>query len=341
MSTILAHHAGRPNETPGGFNWMNRLRVPLAEWSRRRRLLVAVMIAVSVFGVGANAWMSADLGGVQASRAALDEVHHREERANRALAQLPALRRDAAVSPVSLVSGAWTSADDLRVVSLLAARSGVTLLTLTPGTASGAGLDAMRTLHFTAQTDFLHLMVFLRGLPDLPVLVVPEDVTAKRSGSTLAISATLQVFNALSPVLASPELFANDDLDADDDEEMVFYDPFSPQAEAGGAAADAVLLRLVGVLRDRTRDLALLETADGATTVERGQRLGDDRVTGMDGVSITLTNTVGTRTLTLPGRPDEVAESNPLRARLHLPLRVRRWRRGAGVAAAVARENAA
>ena len=299
MSTILAHHADRPNQASGGFRWMNRLRVPLAEWSRRRRLLVAVTIAASVFGIGANAWISADLGGVQASRAALDEARHREERANRALAQLPALRRDAAASPVGLASGGWTSADDLRVVSLLAARSGVALLTLTPGAASGAGLDAMRTLHFTAQTDFLHLMVFLRGLSDLPVLVVPEDVTAKRSGSTLAISATLQVFNALSPVLASPELFADDDLDADD-EEMVFYDPFSPQPDAGGAVADAVLLRLVGMLRDRTRGLALLETADGATTIERGQRLGDDRVTGMDAFSITLTNTVGTRTLTLP-----------------------------------------
>ncbi len=298
MSTILAHHAGRPNGAPGSFSWMNRLRVPLAEWSRSRRLLVAVTIAASVFGVGANAWISADLGGVQASRAALDEARHREERANRALGQLPALRRDAAASPVGLASGGWTSADDLRLVSLLAARSGVTLLTLTPGAASGAGLDAMRTLHFTAQTDFLHLMVFLRGLSDLPVLVVPEDVTAKRSGSALVISATLHVFNALSPVLASPELFVDDDLDADD-EEMVFYDPFSPQSEAGIAAADAVLLRLVGMLRDRTHGLALLETADGATTVERGQHLGDDRVTGMDAFSITLTNTVGTRTLTL------------------------------------------
>jgi hypothetical protein len=277
---------------------MNHLRVPLAEWSRRRRLLVAVTIAASVFGVGTNAWISADLGGVQASRAALDEARHREERANRALAQLPALRRDAAASPVGLASGGWTSADDLRVVSLLAARSGVALLTLTPGAASGAGLDAMRTLHFTAQTDFLHLMVFLRGLSDLPVLVVPEDLTAKRSGSTLAIGATLQVFNALSPVLASPELFADDDLDADD-EEMVFYDPFSPQSEAGGTGVDAGMLRLVGLLHDRTRDLALLETADGATTVERGQRLGDDRVTGMGALSIALTNTVGTRTLTL------------------------------------------
>jgi hypothetical protein len=299
MSTIPVHRGGRPSEAPTASNWLNRLRVPLAEWSVHRRLVVAAVIAASVYGVGANAWISSDLGGMQASRAALDEVRHRVAQANRALTQLPALRRDVAASPVGLLSGGWTSADDLRVVSLLAARSGVTLLTLTPDVASGAGLDALRTLHFTAQTDFLHLMVFLRGLSDLPVLVVPEEVTAKRSGSTLAISATLHVFNALSPVLASSELVAGDDLDPDDGEELMFYDPFSPQSEAGGAAADAALLRLVGMLCDRTHHLALLETAEGPATVEPGQRLGDDRVTGIDASSVTLTNAVGTRTLSI------------------------------------------
>jgi hypothetical protein len=299
LSTILAQHAGRPDNARAAFNWISRLRVPLAEWSPRRRLLCAVAIAVSVFAVGVNAWNSVDLGGLEASHAALEGTRHQVERANRMLAQLPALRRGTAAPLMSLTSGGWTSADDLRAVSLLAARSGVALLTLTPGAASGAGRDAMRALHFTAQTDFLHLMVLLRGLPDLPVLVVPEDVTAKRSGSTLVVSATLHVFNALAPVSTIPELYADDDLDADD-EDVMFYDPFSPHAKAGGVSAEEALLRLVGVLRDRARELALLETADGAMTVEPGQRLGDDRVTGMDTFSITLTNPVGTRTLTMP-----------------------------------------
>jgi hypothetical protein len=298
MSTFLAHHGGSPDEAAGGFHRMNRLRMPLAEWSSRRRLLVAVAIAISVFCLGANAWISADLSGVQASRAALGEAQHRLEQAHRSLAQLPTLRREAAASPRGLVSSGWTSADDLRSVSLLAVRSGVTLLRLTTGAASGVGPDAMRALHFTAQTDFLHLMVFLRGLSDLPVLVVPEDVTVKRSGGTLVIAANLHVFNALSPVSARPEVLDDDDLDADD-EEVAFYDPFLPQPEEGGDATDEALLRLVGVLRDRTRGLALLETADGATTVERGQHLGRDRVTAMDALSITLTNPVGTRTLSL------------------------------------------
>ncbi|RFU43912.1 hypothetical protein [Paraburkholderia sp. DHOC27] len=299
MSTILAQPVLHAEESPSGLDWMKRqLRVPLAEWSIRRRLLVAIAIAVSVFVMGANAWISADLSGVDASRAAGDAASQHVAQAKRSLAQLAALRRDAAASPVSLVSGGWTSADDLRVVSLLAARSGVSLLTLTPGAASGTGLEAMRSLQFTAQTDFLHLLVFLRGLADLPVLVVPEDVTVKRSNGVLVISATLHVFSALSPVAANPEVFTDDDPDADD-EDVVFYDPFSPQAETVGETPDAAALRLVGVLRDRARGLALLETVDGATMLEPGQRLGDDRVTALDASSITLTNPAGTRTLNL------------------------------------------
>jgi hypothetical protein len=141
-------------------------------------------------------------------------------------------------------------------------------------------------------------MVFLRGLSDMPVLVVPEDVTVKRSAGSLLISANLHVFADLSPAAATPELFDDEDMDADD-EDVVFYDPFSREAQSDGDVTDVGLLRLAGVLRDRTRGLALLETADGAATVEQGQRVGNDRVTAMDALSITLTNPVGTRTLAL------------------------------------------
>jgi len=302
MSTIFADRANLSHEAPGGFGWLARLRLPLDEWSRRRRFLVALVIAASVFGVGANAWTSADLSSVQASRAALDDARRRVAQANRALAQLPALRHSAAASPAGPAPYAWTSADDLRVVSLLAARSGVTLLTVAPGAASGAGSETLRPLHLTAQADFLHLMVFLRGLSDLPVLVVPEDVIVKRTAATLAVSADLHVFNALSPVSSSPQPLADEDLDADD-EDVVLHDPFLPQSQADGGAADAGLLRLVGLLRDRVRALALLETAYGATTVERGQRLGGEGVTSLDALSITLTNPVGTRTLALSEAP--------------------------------------
>jgi hypothetical protein len=301
MSTLLAQHAAAAGETALLSSWLNRLRLPLTAWSGRRRLLVGVLIGIAVFCAGANAWISADLAGVQAGRAALSEARNRLARAQRSLGELPELRRNVAAMPLGPAPEPWTPADDVRLISLLAARSGVTLLTLAPGAghdAGSAGLDTMRSMHLTAQADFLHLMVFLRGLSDLPLLVVPEDVTVKRGTGVLLISANLHLFHALSPAPVRQELFIDEDLEADD-EDVVFYDPFSVQPQADGDAAQAGLLRLVGLLRDRTRGLALLETADGAATVERGQRVGDDRVTGMDALSITLTNRVGSRTLAL------------------------------------------
>ena len=64
----------------------------------------------------------------------------------------------------------------MRLVSELAAHNGVALLAVEPGAASGAGVESMRPLQLTARTDFIHLMAFLRGLSDLPVLMVPADV---------------------------------------------------------------------------------------------------------------------------------------------------------------------
>ena len=45
--------------------------------------------------------------------------------------------------------------------------------------------------------------------------------------------------------------------------------------------------------------LALLDTPDGATTVESGQRLGAERVTKLDALGITLAKGGATRTLAL------------------------------------------
>ena len=297
MSTLFAPRGGTVQQTAQVFHWLSRVRLPLEAWSGRSRLLVGCLIAAIVFAVGANAWISTDLAGLDASRVALSDAQHRVARAQQALTQLPGLRRRAAATSNGQAPAAWASADDVRLMSLLTLRSGVTLLTLAPGAGNGAS-DAVRSTHLTVQADFLHLMVFLRGLSDMPVLVVPEDVTVKRNAGGLLIGATLHVFADLSPAAASPELFVDEDMDADD-EDAVFYDPFSRESQAYGDATDAGLLRLAGLLHDRTRGLALLETADGAVTVERGQRVGNDRVTGMDALSITLTNPVGTRTLAL------------------------------------------
>lgn len=306
MSTIFFEFGGAANVRLSLSHWIKRVRLPLDAWSPRRRWVVALLIAALVFGLGAHGWVVADLGGVEASRAALEASGLRLANARRALAQLPALRRDAAAAPVAASttrsSASWSSADDVRIVSELAAQNNVALLAVEPGAVSGAGVESMRPLQLTARTDFVHLMAFLRGLSDLPVLIVPVDVTVRRDAAALSVSATLHVFDALRPAPSTTpaDAFADDTLDSDDDEDIVFFDPFSqPQMQAAGDLPDVSQLRLVGLLSDRTRGLALLDTPDGVATVESGERIGAERVTKLDASGITLAKDGVTRTLAM------------------------------------------
>jgi Tfp pilus assembly protein PilO len=302
MSTILIESGGVTSAQFSVAHWLRRLRMPLAAWSVRRRWLVALLIGVLVFGLGAHGWVVADLSGVEASRVALASGVQRLADARRSLAQLPLLRRAAAASPIVPQTTPWSSADDVRIVSELAAGNSVALLALEPGAASGEGIERMRPLQLTARTDFVHLMAFLHGLSDLPVLIIPVDVTVKQEAASLSVSATLRVYSALRPAASNDVAHAFDDasLDADDDEDIVFFDPFSqPQMQAAGELPALSQLRLVGVLSDRTRGLALLDTPDGATTVAAGQQLGAERVTRLDALGITLAKGSTTRTLAL------------------------------------------
>ncbi|WP_144137988.1 hypothetical protein [Paraburkholderia sp. BCC1884] len=302
MSTIFVGFGGAANQRPILSALIKRMRVPLEAWSPRRRWTVALLIALAVFALGAHGWIVADLGGIASSRAALRASVERLAEARRTLAQLPALRAQVAAVPAVRPPAAWSSADDVRVVSELAARSGVTLLTVEPGAAIGEGAQSERPLQLAARTDFVHLMAFLRGLSDLPVLIVPVDVTVKRVGDSLAVSAALRVFSALRPVASSSSAaaFVDESLDADDQEDVVFFDPFAvPSMFVGGDLPDVSQLRLVGLLHDRVRGLALLDTADGVTTVASGQQIGTERVTGLDALSVTLAKGGATRTLSL------------------------------------------
>ncbi|MFL9900933.1 hypothetical protein PQR75_19570 [Paraburkholderia fungorum] len=303
MSTTFVEFGGAASARFSFSQWVKQMRLPLAAWSRRRRWAVALLIAALVFGLGAHGWVLADLGGVEASRTALDAATRHLADARRALTQLPALRREVAARPGGQLSASWTSADDVRIVSELAAQNSVSLLSVDPGAAAGSGAESMRPIQLTAHTDFIHLMAFLRGLSDLPVLIVPVDVTVNREAASLAVRATLQVFSALRPVpsTTTADAFADESLDLDDEEDIVFFDPFSvPQMLASGEQQPgASQLRLVGLLHDRTRGLALLDTPDGTTTVVSGQQLGTERVTRLDALSITLANGGAMRTLAL------------------------------------------
>ena len=305
MSTTLAESGGMQYASLSLSHWIKRLRAPLHTWSPRRRWAVALLIALAVFGLGAHGWIVADIGRLDASRAALQASAQRLADARRVAAQLPLLRRDVAAASTVGVSPSlarWTSADDVRVVSELAAQNGVVLLAVEPGAASGVGAHSERPLQIAARTDFVHLMSFMRGLTELPVLMVPVDVVIKRDGSSLSVSATLRVYNGLRPTPASLSVqeLADASLDSDDEEDVVFFDPFSlTQMQASADLPGLAQLRLVGLLRDRVHGLALFDTPDGATTVGSGQQIGDERVTRFDAFSITLANGDATRTLEL------------------------------------------
>ncbi|MDE1180707.1 hypothetical protein [Paraburkholderia sp.] len=302
MTTTFATQVGprfSPHRT-GVSQWFAELRKPPETWSGRRRGLTAGVIALAIFALCARGWIAADLGGVDASHAALDSANRQVADARASIAALPSLRRDAASFPTRRPDAHWTSADDARVVSQVAAQSGIELLALEPGVASGIGLDAMRPIQFSARTDFAHLMAFARALSmSAPVLAVPVDLTVKRNGGALSVNGTLHVYNALSPLVVTSSPASGDiALDDDPDEELVFFDPFSAQQAGPG---EFVSSRLMGVLRDRTRSLALLETPEGGASVDTGQAFGTERVARIDAQSVTLTGRdgVGARTLAL------------------------------------------
>lgn len=310
MSTTFAGFSGVPRPRVSLSHALKRLRAPLHTWSPRRRWAIALLIALVVFSLGAHGWIVADLGRLAASRAALLASAEHLADARRALAQLPSLRREAAASdatPAAIVTASraskqWTSADDVRVVSELAAQNGVALLAVEPGAASGTGAQSERPLQLAARTDFIHLMSFMRGLVELPVLMVPVDVVIKRDGSALSVSAALRVYSGLRPAPASltTQELADASLDSDDEEDVVFFDPFSPaQMQATIDLPGQPQLRLVGLLHDRARGLALFDTPEGATTVASGQQIGDERVTRFDTFGITLAKGAATRTLDL------------------------------------------
>ena len=100
MSTTFVGFGGAASARPAFSQWMKRARVPRAAWSRRRRWAVALLIAAVVFGLGTHGWVVADLGGVEASRTALEAATRHLTDAHRALTQLPALRRDVGAMPV-------------------------------------------------------------------------------------------------------------------------------------------------------------------------------------------------------------------------------------------------
>jgi hypothetical protein len=213
MSTTLTGRLGAANrgktqrhETEGSLARFASLRAWRVRSPLLLRFLAASLIAAATFAVAANAWIAVDFTGARAMRALVDETQRRLDGAQRAVDELPALRASAdaeSLASPTRASESGVSADDVRIVSQLAARGGITLLALEPGAVMGTGIDAMRPLRMTALASFSQLLGFIRALPSLPVLIVPGELLVKQTGDPasglLSVSATLNVFDALRP----------------------------------------------------------------------------------------------------------------------------------------------
>ncbi|WJF90584.1 hypothetical protein QS306_02610 [Paraburkholderia bonniea] len=308
MTVAVANQWGSSRPASRLPNWLERLQpgLPLEAWSPRRRCLMAALIAVTTFGLGAHGWRAFDLGHAAHSQQLLDAAQQRLLDARAAVQRLPELRRDSLAAAASTATATattglaatgtharWSSADDVRIVSQLAAQYGVELLTLEPGAATGHGMDLARPVQMTARADFAGLMGFLSGLDELPVLVVPHEVMLKRDGQGLVLSAVLQVFSALvpAPALAGP---ASASAANADDDDVILYDPFALFATESGRGSEGLSghapLRLAGLLHDARHRLALVETPEGVATVATGQDLGAERVNRIEAYAIALSN---------------------------------------------------
>ena len=267
-----------------------RLRgwLPLHAWSRRRRAAVAAALGLLAAMLVGGACVMLDLGGGLAAQAALAETEVRLVGARQTLARLPALQRDAQDWPQRVRAG--SAAGDIRSVSQLAAQAGLVLIALEPAPSGGTRAQAFRTTKLVALGSFGQLRAFLEGLAALPELAVPTELTVRRSGGGLAISAMLQVFDGL-PAVA----FTRNDEDGG-----ALADPFATQfAGVQGAAGmqGGAAMRLTGMLVERGRAVALVETAEGTLAVQTGTTLAGAHVSSVDPARVVLLLDGATHTL--------------------------------------------
>jgi len=232
--------------------------------------------------------MMLDLGGGLAAQSAQADAEARLASARQTLARLPALQRDAHDWPQRAREG--SAAGDIRSVSQLAAQAGLVLISLEPAASGGAKAQAYRATRLVALGSFEQLRAFLAGLAALPELAVPAELTVKRSGAGLAVSAMLQVFDGLPAAT-----FTRGDEDGG-----ALADPFaSPFTGVEGAAGmqGGGAMRLAGMLVERGRAVALVETAEGTMTVQTGATLAGARVSSVDPARVVLSLDGATHTL--------------------------------------------
>lgn len=248
---------------------------PVDAWSRRRTALTAVGFGALVFVLGAQMWRESGINGIDASRSALDDTQRRVQRTGSIVSALPALR--ARFAHDQQASARWTSADALQSIPTLAARHGLRVGAIEPASGKGGATDGERTLKLRADGTFGEARGFLDALGSLPRLVVAEAVQLKRGPNSLALEATLRVFETLPAVARVVET---------DRRDVSVVDPFGKKgAPAFGTAGEMLL---VGTLIGRQHAMALVKTVSGIDGFTPGQMIGDERLDEVKPRSIDL-----------------------------------------------------
>lgn len=301
--------SGAKSEISGirpAFRWWP----PFYQWHARRRLVVAGVISVMTWILACGAWTIAGSGGARGREMALADAKQRLANAQRQITGLPALRKatqtEISTSPRSnthpaSAARAVNPADDIRFLSQLATKTGLTLLSLEPGAENRKGSPAGRFLKLTAQTDFAHLNDFFRQMPALPMLVVPAEVTIRHEGDILSMAAVFQLFDELRAPAPAPESVAPEHYAGK------LIDPFIPPS---GDAPGSRALRLAGVIEDGTHAIALMQTPDGMQTVKRGDVLGGERVARIGMPEIVLSRGTAMRALTWDDQDEKNQNQN-------------------------------
>ncbi|WP_277185991.1 hypothetical protein [Caballeronia sp. BR00000012568055] len=257
---------------------------PLDEWSARRTLWSALLLALAVFFVGMQTWRASGLTDLEASRSALDGARTKIEQTRRLLVELPELRARAKAN--DLKPEHWTAADALRAITELATQSGLRVTEIEPIQPNATD----RALKFRADGAFPDIVRFLQALSGLPRLIVPERTLIRRQAGVLGIEAALRVYEAL-PAVPMPGPARTD---------AFIIDPFGKDT-AGGFARGGDLL-LVGTFVGRHRAMALVQSGEGIDGFVAGQKIGDERIGHVAPRAIQLAGDDGlSRTLTIAG----------------------------------------
>ncbi|WP_250514107.1 type 4a pilus biogenesis protein PilO [Caballeronia sp. INDeC2] len=238
---------------------------PLDEWSRRRTMCVAIALGLLVFVLGLRAWRTLDASQLDASRVAWTATQAKVQDAGRIAAELPDLRARAASGRMEPEQ--WSAADALRAIADLAAQSGLRVADIEPVAVKGSEPKVRepipeRALRLRADGAFPEMRRFLGALAGLPRLVVPENVQIKRQPGTLAIEATLRIFETLPAVSAAAASRAD----------AFVVDPFG-DAETASQGGDMLL---VGTFVGRRRTMALLQSGRDVDSFTPGQKIGDE-----------------------------------------------------------------